>query len=46
MTSNKMLGANSIKEAFDLEPILNKIIVGYDHYFSIRSNIIHTLTNH
>ena len=39
MTSNKVLGANSIKGAFDLEPILNKIIGGYDHYYSILSNI-------
>ena len=39
MTSNKVIGANSIKGAFDLEPILNKIIGGYDHYYSILSNI-------
>ena len=39
MTSNKVLGANSIKGAFDLKPILNKKIAGYDHYYSILSNV-------
>ena len=31
VTSIKVL-ANSIKEAFDSEPILSKIIEGYDRY--------------
>ena len=44
MTSNKVLGANSIKEALDLGSILNKIKGGYDPYYSI-CVVIHTSKN-
>lgn len=44
MTSNKVVDANSIKEAFDLGSILNKIIGGYDLYYSVR-RVIHMSKN-
>ena len=50
MTNHKVLDANSIKEAFDLGKILNKIIGGYDRHYSVRrvihmSKKKHTLEN-
>lgn len=44
MTSHKVLDANSIKEALDLGSILNKIIGGYDRYYSVR-RVIHMSKN-